>query len=258
MKSGISRKELTDEIKAVHRKHGTSEYAFLIEELPSLRKLYPDQNLAEVFDDAVHVYRKARARTLCLYPGIRETLSVLKDRRCLIVGLTESMAFYTNYRVRALDLDGIFDILYCPEGHDLPANLTREQAMMYPTERYNLNHTVPRYMPRGELKPNPDLLLSIIDDIGIQKEDAVYIGDSLIKDVAMAQAAGVADIHAKYGVSRHKEEHELLRAVTHWPQEDAERDEQLSEKHVTPTYVLRSSYGELFDQFEFHGHNSRA
>lgn len=254
-KSGVERDQLIAEIKAVHQKYGTSEYAFLIEELPSLKDLHPGENLTSIYDDAIYAYRKARKKTLALYRDVGETLSILKDRGCLIVGYTESMVFYTNYRVRTLELDGVLDFLYSPEDHDLPANLTREQVRMYPAKHYDLNHTVHRYTPRGELKPNPDVLLSIIDDIRIQKEDAVYVGDSLMKDVAMAQAAGVVDIHAKYGVSHHKEEYDLLRAVTHWTQKDVEREKKLSEQHVTPTYVLNSSYGELVEHFEFSPHD---
>ena len=36
--SGISRETLIPEIKAIHQKHGTAEYAFLLEEIPSLKK----------------------------------------------------------------------------------------------------------------------------------------------------------------------------------------------------------------------------
>lgn len=62
----------------------------------------------------------------------------------------------------------------------------------------------PRHYPphaTGERKPKPGLLLEIIREAGACPEPAVYVGDSLMKDVAMAQAADVADVHAAYGLS---------------------------------------------------------
>ena len=38
--SGLNRETLISEIRAIHQKYGTSEYSFLIEELPSLQPLY--------------------------------------------------------------------------------------------------------------------------------------------------------------------------------------------------------------------------
>ena len=35
--SGIARSELLPQIRAVHQKYGTSEYAFLLEEVPALQ-----------------------------------------------------------------------------------------------------------------------------------------------------------------------------------------------------------------------------
>ena len=65
-------------------------------------------------------------------------------------------------------------------------------------------------------------LLDIISEIGVARDDAVYLGDSLFKDVAMAQSAGVDDVLAKYGESHTRSEYDLLRAVTHWTSEQVQ------------------------------------
>jgi FMN phosphatase YigB (HAD superfamily) len=72
--SGVEREQLLDEIRDVHQRHGTSEYAFLIEELPSLKVLHPDDDLARLYDGAIHDFRKARKASLKLFPGVMETL----------------------------------------------------------------------------------------------------------------------------------------------------------------------------------------
>jgi hypothetical protein len=40
--SGIEREKLISEIKKVQERHGTAEYAFLIEEVPSLRRKWSE------------------------------------------------------------------------------------------------------------------------------------------------------------------------------------------------------------------------
>ncbi len=41
-----------------------------------------------------------------------------------------------------------------------------------------------------------------------------------MKDIPMARALGVCDVHADYGCKRTTEHYELLRAVSHWTDED--------------------------------------
>lgn len=253
--SGVSRSKLISEIRQIHQRHGTSEYAFLIEELPSLRRAYPEVNLVEKFSDAIKSYRLERQKYMRLYPGVMQTLQAVRKRGCIIVGYTESLAFYTNYRLRKLCLDGVLDYLYSPADHDLPTGLTPEQIRLYPAESYRLKQTVHRYIPPGELKPNPDVLRDIIKQLDADPTDCVYVGDSLFKDVAMAQDAGVTDVYAEYGTGHRSEgsddQYELLRQVTHWTTEDVEREKNLKEKHINPTHVLEGGFAELLALFRF-------
>jgi len=251
VESGVSRDLLIQEIKSVHEKHGTSEYAFLIEELPSLRRLHPDGNLIEIYDESIHEFRRARKKHLRLYPTVLETLSKLKKKGVLIVGYTESMAFYTNYRVRILNLDDVLDFLYSPEDHDLPKGMTKEQIRKYPAESYSLQNCQHRHTPSGEMKPNSKVLLKIINDLGATPDQCIYIGDSLTKDIVMAQDAEVTDILVTYGKADHREEYELLRQVTHWTGEQVQHEKKISEKDVTPTFIMRKSFSELLENFNF-------
>ena len=257
-KSGVPREQLIGEIKEVHEKHRTSEYAFVIQELPSLQRKLSGEDLAKVYDDAIHAYRKARKEYLRLYPSVMDTLLEIKGRGCIIIGYTESMGFYTNDRIRRLNIDGVLDIVYSPEDHELPPNMTLEQIRRYPKEHYELNKTEHRYTPKGELKPNPQLLLEIINDIGVSVGNAIYVGDSLMKDISMAQQAGVVDVFASYGTAHKKEEYELLRQVTHWTREDVEREKQLSASDVAPTFVLKRGFSEILELFCFIPYGGRS
>jgi phosphoglycolate phosphatase-like HAD superfamily hydrolase len=250
-KSGVPRERLLGEIKEVHRRHGTSEYAFLIEELPSLKEKHPGAKIVELYDDAIQAYREARRSSLRCYPSVKSTLYTLKSRGVYIVAYTESMAFYTRYRFLKLELDGLIDVLYSPRDHDLPAGLTPEQIRMYPPEHYQFGKTVHRFTPSNELKPNAKLLLDIIKDVGAELNQVIYVGDNLSKDVAMAQEAGVIDVHANYGTSHTRDEYQLLVAVTHWSDADVKRERELKKHEINPTLSLNRNFGEILDWFEF-------
>ncbi len=250
-KSGLSRETLISEFRKIHQRHGTSEYSFSIEELPSLINKHPGEDLVARYKDSIKVYRDARRASLKLYPGTLETLTTLKENGCLIAGYTESMEFYTSYRIRNLDLDLLLDYVYCPPDHAIPRGLTRDQLRFHSRETYRYRHTLQRYTPRGVIKPSPEILLQIIRDLNSDPERSVYVGDSLMKDIAMAQAAGITSVWASYGIAHQRPEYELLKAVTHWSKEDVARERKLKRENVEPRIVLHESLMEILDRFSF-------
>ena len=251
--SGISREELEPEIQKVFQRYGTTEYAFVIQEIPSLSKKHPGEDLTAVYDEAIRAYRFARIEALRLYPDVLNVLGEIKKCGSMIVVFTESMGFYTMRRLKILGLDGLLDFVYSPPDHRTPEDLKR----FYDESAYTLEKTVHRHIPEGEYKPNPQILKEIInaDDIKAKPEKTIYMGDSLMKDIKMAQDAGIVDIHAKYGVAMNSEAYEVLKRVTHWTKEDVEREKKiLAGGAVYPTYTLENSISELFDHFEFIPH----
>lgn len=245
--TGLSAESLYPSISQVHQKHGTSEYAFLLQELPELLQLYGDR-VEDHLASAIEAFRKARSAALTLYPSVLPALRQLSSAGVTIVAYTESMSFYTNYRFRKLGLDEVVDYLYSPPDHDLPD--APEAIRKYPPKHYDLRKTVHRHTPEGELKPNPHLLSTIIAEVGADAEAAVYVGDSLMKDVAMAQAAGVFDVHAAYGAAQHREEYALLRRVTHWRPEDVEREKTvIASKDIVPSMVLNANFAPIVKLF---------
>ena len=67
------------------------------------------------------------------------------------------MGFYTGDRLRRLRLDGIIDLLYTPEDHDLPAGMRPERLRRYPAEHYSLKSTQHRHTPKDAVKPNEEV-----------------------------------------------------------------------------------------------------
>jgi FMN phosphatase YigB (HAD superfamily) len=251
--SGVPREILEREIQSVFQKHGTSEYAFLIGELPSLIALHPSEDLTEIYKDAINAYRTARNMTLKLYPHVMETLKFLKSCGCMVVAFTESMEFYTMRRIKKLDLDGLLDFVYSPPDHSKPKTPKR----FYDSDQYNFQYTVQRFTPPDERKPNPHILKKIIQDKGIRAsiEKTIYIGDSLMKDIIMAQDAGVTDVFAKYGVAQNTKAYEQLRRVTHWTKEEVEREIKIyKNRTVIPSYTLAESFDQILNIFKFVPH----
>jgi FMN phosphatase YigB (HAD superfamily) len=247
--SAIPASDLYPSISKVHQRYGTSEYAFLLEEIPELKSRYGERIL-EVFEPAITAFRQARKESLHLYPTVMPTLKALKDRNIVLVAFTESMSFYSNYRFRKLELDRVFDFLYSPPDHDLPVDDILS-VRKYSKEHYKLSHTVQRHTPKGEKKPNPHILSAILGEIGVSVDEAMYVGDSLMKDVAMAQDARVLDALAAYGAAQHTVEYELLKRVTHWTQAEVEREKRsLVDRQIRPTIVLQNNLSEILPHFE--------
>jgi phosphoglycolate phosphatase len=249
--SGVPQGVLETEIRAVHQLRGTSEYSNLLNELPSLIARSGNSTPLEVYDDAVHVLHKTRKSATALYPKVKQTLEKIRASGVTVAAYTESLAYWTEWRIKHTELDGIIQYLYSAPDHDLPAGTTFEQLRRRPSDEYGLKLTSHRHVPRGEVKPNPDILASILKDLSCEPADAVYVGDSLLKDVQMAQQAGVVDIHAAYGEAQSKPEYELLRRVSHWPDEVVSQEKQLlRDPVIKPTVTLGQGFYEILQHLE--------
>ncbi|WP_196492539.1 hypothetical protein [Psychrosphaera haliotis] len=78
--SGIPLKQLISEIRPIHQKHGTAEYAFVLEEIPSLLDKYGTaKGINHALNEAIHAARSNRMNHLKLYKGVYDTLSTLRN-----------------------------------------------------------------------------------------------------------------------------------------------------------------------------------
>jgi phosphoglycolate phosphatase len=197
-------------------------------------------------------YRKACESALRPYPSVLETLVRLKDRGCLIIAFTGSRAYYAAQRVKILGLDGIFDYVYSPQDHNPPPGITQEETFHSAAETYILQQSIQRPLATGMGKPDPEALLAIIKHVDAQIDQVVYVGDSLTRDIVMAQHAHVTDVYAEYGRVQPTPAYEFLRRFSHWTGEDFKRERAFNKRNeIYPTYVLKHSFGELMTHFDF-------
>ena len=245
----IDVESLYPEIKAIHERHGTSEYAYMLEELAHARS-WPAARSLEIVEQGNRAFAEARDAQPRLYPDVLKTLAELKSAGTLIVAYTESFARYTGYRFKQLGLDGVVDYLYSPGDHETP-DTDLSHFSHTPPGSGTLALTCQRFTPKGEIKPNPHILQTICDECSIEIDEAAYVGDSLMKDIAMAQQVGMLDVHAAYGGAQHRAEYELLKKVTHWPDKSVRTEASINaDQSVKPSIVLESSFAELRRLFQ--------
>lgn len=256
--TGLDEESICKEIRAVHQMRRTSEYAFLFEELPCLQKKFGSREaIQEGMSGVVTAFRRERKLALRMYPGVGDFLHQVKAMGCTLVAFTESQSFYSFARFKRLALDGVIDFLYTTED-EVSEGLDVAARRSYKPDYYELKLTVAKTTPRGELKPNPHILQAIIAEVGSAPDKCVYVGDSLYKDIPMAQDAGVLDAFAKYGGAHQSAAYSWLRKVSHWTEADVERDREAHERRdVKPTIVLSNGIQDLFSHVRLEGSLSK-
>jgi len=144
-----------------------------------------------------------------------------------------------------------FDAIFCPEDHGLPSKVRR----YYQNGFWEPNITKFHYLPRGTKKPNPKILLQIVNSVAADIKKTIYIGDKLNKDILMANDASITSVYAQYGDKIDSNAYALLREVTHWPEKDVQKEAAVKQDYknidVQPMFILKKSFKELFKYFEF-------
>jgi phosphoglycolate phosphatase len=247
--TGIPAESLYSDIRAIHQRHRTAEYAFLLSAIPQLQEFVDSGTVESKFGPAIQAFRDERKRSLQLYGGVAETLLRIKGAGTKIAIYTESLSYYSFYRLKRLGLDGVVDSLYTPPDHEIPSDVASERH--YRGDFYALEFTKHRHTPLGELKPNPDILQQIVRSYGLDGSDVVYVGDSRHKDIAMAQDAGIECAWAKYGEAQESPAYELLKKVTHWTDDDVARETEVRRRPVTANIILDKGLEQIFEYFSF-------
>lgn len=236
---------LLSEYKVIHQRFGNSEKPFATLELPSVisyfgtnDKILLQKKLTRVFS----AFSSKRNHTLKLYPTVRDTLNILRERGVKIVGHTESLEYNSLYRLYKLDVIDFFDHLYTIEdNHNLHPNPKNAKVI-------SVKDDFIIRLSSAESKPNPKLLEHICLTENVDIKDAVYVGDSITKDISMAKSIGMKAVWARYGRQFAPELWEILVRITHWTDKDVEREEQLKESfsRVKPDYSI-NSFAEILD-----------
>jgi phosphoglycolate phosphatase len=233
---------LLNEFKVVHQRYGNSEQPFAALELPSLHRKFPElsrEGLLEKIDSALHLFNSSRKRTLALYHGVASTLDELRCNGVKIVGHTEATVANSYWRLRFLKIEKYFNHLYSLESGGVIHEIATSRRVIPPAGFVTV-------VPRADRKPNPQLVLDICKKEDIPVESTFYVGDSLVRDVAMAKQAGATAIWARYGTKYDSDLWSYLVRVTHWTDDDVAREKSLRDRYgkVSPDFTI-DSFSEL-------------
>lgn len=239
---GITEDELLDDLRLVHQAHGDTEHPFALVETRIVQTKFAGWSQAEIrhaLDPAFYAFNRARKARLRLYDGVRETLAYLNEAGLPIVAYTDARVVHSVQRLKRLDIKQLFRRLYAPAHFKITLDECNSTEFV-------------RLLPANDRKPNPRALLDICDAFGVEPANALYVGDSMSRDVYMANRAGVESAWAKYGTGYdHALWHQLVR-VSHWTEADVRREHDLKvqAKNASPTATL-DRFDELLTKFDF-------
>jgi FMN phosphatase YigB (HAD superfamily) len=246
--SGVDLPSLIQGFRDVHKRHGTSEYAFALQELEPLRQLHPGATSAELlkrYDSAIHVFRRERQTRLRLYPTVKATLETLATHKVPVVALSDSGISYVSRRLRQLGIDHLLAAVSAPEDHGVPPTTpvdivrrSRASQVMAQTE----------HLPFASQlrKPDPSTLDHVLRRFPVSRDRIVYVGDSLARDMLLARQAGLKDVWARYGRAKDMAQYERLVEISYWTAEDVAAERRLGElAATTPPANIIDIFSEL-------------
>lgn len=231
---GKDKQELLTEYKHIHQEKRNVEYPYATAYLPSVQTAYPNcslENIVKKLDPVFHRFNSSRKKNLRLYPHVKETLTQLWSSGVKIVGYTESTEENGFYRLKKLGIDHLFCKVY-----------VSDSLYKNPNPSFSCEKTVTVY---GK-KPDPTLLKQICEIEEVSTKDAIYVGDSMTKDIYMAKTAHVTSVLCKYPCDAiaMQDLYQKLVAISHWTDSDFEQEAQLKvtcqRDHIQPDYTITS------------------
>lgn len=218
--TGFPRIQVVQALKEVYGKYESNEYPFALQE-SALYKAFPEFGSFDklVIEPARAAFSYARRKYLVPYKGVRETLAKLKEQRVVVVALTDAPMNPAQGRVKALGLDDVLTALFTMPGFEFPkgadgAPLVAAEIIQK-SENGGYEAKCPTIeLPRDWEKPNPAGLKKILSTYGVSPAEVLVVGDSVKKDIAVAQAVGCHDAWAEYGTYVSTEYRERLDIIS--------------------------------------------
>lgn len=160
----LSREVATEQIFAIYKKEGIEHQRVF--------NIFLEQTLGKVdhrmLAAAVVAYRRGREGSLVTYPHAKLVLNRLLKESYKLAVVSDAPGFEAWLRLTALGLQHTFDVV-----------LTFDDT--------------------GSHKPDPAGFLMALDELGVEADRTVVIGDWKERDILGGQNAGLHTVYARYG-----------------------------------------------------------
>ncbi len=209
---------LAAQAKEVFAAHGSIEYPFAVQELPAVNEHYGDdidRMLSECVDPSRVVFKALAVKHMVLYPGVAETLQQIRTafRGMPIVALTDAPRYVAMWKLNKLGILPMFDAVYGLSDPRLPtsAKLGRVKVdariLLKHLQQNDFGFTGKiRILPDDYEKPGVRGLKTVLmdfdqDEPATKRQQVLWLGDNLRKDIGLGVRLGVKTAWAKYGAN---------------------------------------------------------
>ncbi len=255
--TGFPRIKVVQSLKQVYSKYESNEYPFALQE-SSIYAEFPEFGSFDklIIEPARMAFAEARRKYLKPYKGVADTLAALKEERVLVVALTDAPRNPAEQRVKRMGLDQYLTAIYTMPGFNFPAG-PDGAALVAPDilqkeEKGEYRALCPAIeLPREWEKPNPQGLKKILTTYGLQPFEVLVVGDSLKKDIGVAQQLGCHDAWAEYGTYVSLEYRERLDIISSpaITRRHAAHVFEMNGPQLAPTHTL-SNFGQVLGLVE--------
>lgn len=143
--------------------HGFEDHANIRDYLEDLGVYAP-----AAFEVCCRTYEDVKLETVEAYPGVEETLRCLADAGVGLAVATDAESFQARRRLEKTGLIDYFEVVVTPE-------------------------------VSGKRKPDPESLLYALRRLNTAPQEAIMVGDSLVRDIAPGRQIGMVTAFAAYG-----------------------------------------------------------
>jgi putative hydrolase of the HAD superfamily len=121
-----------------------------------------------LFEECCRIYENTKAENIVLYDGVRETIEAVKEMGCSFIIITDADTENAYRRIKRVKLDDLVDDVFA-------------------------------FDMSGKKKPDLGAFEFALERTSVNAADAMYIGDSLRRDIAPAKKIGMTTAYAAYG-----------------------------------------------------------
>jgi FMN phosphatase YigB (HAD superfamily) len=219
---GVPYATIAAEAQAVFGEHGSIEYPFVVQEMPSVIAHYGsdiDKMLNECVAPARDAFLDLADNYLNPYESVADTLRELKTKfpDMPMVALTDAPRYVAMWKMNKLGLLEFFDSIYGLADPKIPTSEEHGRVKVDPDillkhlqqSNFGFGGKI-RVLPEEYEKPGTKGLKMVLMDYDMDEDPALrkkvlWVGDNLRKDVGLGQRLGIKTGWASYGadVSKH-------------------------------------------------------